>query len=121
MHLLSLKTKITTPRYADTLAWYRDLFGLEVVEALDEPDDKGSILAFPGGRNEALLEIYEGAAAAGFDGLSLQIRTSDLDAFCARIAELVDCRGPVDRAWGSRYAYLSDPNGIAIIVYEGGL
>jgi len=30
-------------------------------------------------------------------------------------------RGPIQRPWGSRYAYLSDPNGIQVILFEGGL
>ncbi len=120
MKIQSLKTKITTPRFEATVAWYRNLFGLEMVEQWDEPKDKGCILALPGGRNEALLEVYDGPAA-DFGGLSLQFRTTDIDAFRARIADDMDCRGPVDRPWGSRYLYLHDPNGIAIIVYEGGL
>lgn len=116
----SLKTKITTPRFAETIAWYRELFGLDPVEQWDEPGDKGCILAFPGGRNEAFLEIYAGPAA-NFLGLSLQFRTADLDGFHAALAGRFESGGPVDRPWGSRYLYLTDPNGIAVIVYEGGL
>ncbi len=120
MTVLSLKTKITTPRFAETIAWYRALFGLAEVEAWDQPGDKGSIFALPGGGNEALLEIYDGPTA-DFAGFSLQFRTDDLDGFHAAIAGRFESRGPINRAWGSRYLYLTDPNGISIIIYEGGL
>lgn len=119
MEMLSLKTKITTPRLAETIAFYRDLLGLVPVEQWDDPGDKGCILAIPG-RDEALLEIYDEPQCA-LDGISLQFRTDDVDAFRAELGDRTQFRGPVHRPWGSRYLYLTDPNGIAVIVYEGGL
>jgi catechol 2,3-dioxygenase-like lactoylglutathione lyase family enzyme len=116
----SLKTKITTQRLADTRAFYESLFGLAVVEEWDDPGDKGVILQFPGGHREALLEIYDGQAAQHFAGLSLQFRVDDVESFAAGLPAGVNFEGPSRRPWGSTYLYLRDPNGIQVIVYEGG-
>lgn len=120
MRLHALKTKIVTPLFEETLAFFAGLPGLTLVEQWDEPDDKGAILGFAGGAEEAFLEIYAGAADADFSGLSLQFRTNNADDFRTEIAGRYACDGPVDRQWGSRYLYLTDPNGIRIIVYSGG-
>ena len=120
MRIHALKTKIITPLYDETLAYYAGLPGLALVEQWDEPGDKGAILGFVGGAEEAFLEIYAGSGPAEFSELSLQFRTADADAFRAAIEADYACEGPVDRPWGSRYLYLTDPNGIRIIVYSGG-
>lgn len=117
----SLKTKITTPRLAATRDYYVRTFDMVVAEEWDSPDDKGVILAFRDGKEEAFLEIYDGETAHDFAGLSLQFKTDDLAAFVDGLDPDVERRGPVARPWGSRYLYLTDPNGVVIIVYEGGL
>lgn len=119
--ILSLKTKIVTDRLDETVRFYEQVLGLASVELWDEPADRGCILPLPGGREEAFLEVYEGLPAAGWDALSLQSRTPDVDAFAASLPGEVEREGPVDRPWGSRYLYLRDPNGIPIIVFSGGL
>lgn len=49
---LSPKTKITTPVYEETIIFYETLFRLQRAEEWDEPDDRGCILAFSGGKAE---------------------------------------------------------------------
>jgi catechol 2,3-dioxygenase-like lactoylglutathione lyase family enzyme len=117
----TLKTKIITPRLAETCAFYVTCFGMRVVEEWNEVDDVGCILALASDGREALLELYEGEQSDGFSGLSLQFRTDDLLAFEANLPNSIACRGPVARPWGSNYLYLTDPNGISVIVYDGGL
>lgn len=119
MALLSLKTKITSPRIAETVAWYRDLLGLMTVEEWDGPADKGCNLALPNGKDEAFLEIYEGTANQDASGLSLQFRVGDVDAFRVPEEPRFASRGPVDRPWGSRYLFLTDPNGISVVLFSG--
>ena len=119
MELISLKTRITTSRLEETMAWYRDLLGLEVAEQWNEPDDRGCILALPGGAGEALLEIYERPASAGLADLSLQFRVADVDAFRPPDEPRFASRGPVDRPWGSRYLFFTDPNGIVVVLFSG--
>lgn len=116
--VVSLKTKIVTARLTETRDWYVDLLGLSIVEEWDEPNDKGCILGLSRSSGEALLEIYEGKSSFDYDGLSLQFRVDAVDAFRARDICRFPSSGPVDRSWGSRYLYFSDPNGIRIIVYS---
>ena len=119
--IISLKTKITTPLLAETRDFYRELFGLQLVEEWDEPDDCGCILAITDVAGAAFLEIYRGAERRDFSGLSLQFRVADLDAFRDSIEGRFDYRGPIDRPWGSRYLYLTDPNALPVVVFSGGL
>lgn len=110
MHPSSLKTKTTTTRLAETRKFYITCLGMRVVEEWQEENDVGCILALEHGGREALLEIYEGPQPGDFSGLSLQFRTDDLAG-----------RDPVSRPWSSTYLHLADPNGISVVVSEGGV
>lgn len=116
---ISIKTKIITDRFEATRDWYRDLFGLAMLEEWDEPGDKGCILGLSGSGQEALLEIYAGNAPADFAGLSLQFRVADVDRFPLPSGPAYSARGPEDRPWGSRYLFLTDPNGISVVIFSG--
>lgn len=116
----ALKTKLTTDRVDDTVRFYQCLFDMEVAEDWDHPGDRGTILRFKGGVEEALLEIYAAAEPFNLDGVSLQFKTEDVDEFVAGLPAGLAFRGPIDRPWGSRYVYLQDPAGVQVIVYEGG-
>ena len=118
--MLSLKTKISTPRYRSTRRFYERVFRMVVVDEWDDPDDTGCILALPDGRQEALLEIYRVQSPLELAGVSLQFRFERLSDFLANLPDDIDTEGPVPRPWGSTYLYLRDPNGIQVIVYEGG-
>ena len=116
---LSQKTKISTPAFEQTRDWYQRLFSMKSIEAWDEPGDRGVILALEGGANEALLEIYHCETAHDFSGLSLQYRVEALDDFTKSLPADIPRDGPKARPWGAHYLYLTDPNGIPVIVYEG--
>jgi len=92
-----------------------------VAEEWNDPGDVGVILSLPEGRQEAFLEVYLVEQETTFEGLSLQFRVDSLSEFQASLPEDVGFDGPTVRPWGSKYLYLSDPNDIQIIVYEGGL
>ena len=117
----SLKTRIVTSKLAETRDFYVRCLGMELAEEWDEDEDVGCILTLPGGRREACLEICQVQETHDFSGLGLQFRCSDLAAFRSALPPGVETRGPVARPWGSFYLHLADPNGIAVIVYEGGL
>lgn len=121
MHPSALKTKITTPRMAETREFYVTCVGMRVVEEWLEANDAGCILVLASDGREALLEIYEGDAVGDYAGLSLQFRTEDLAAFRTLLPSGISVRGPVERPWGSTYLFLTDPNGISVVVFEGGL
>lgn len=114
---ISLKTKIITPLFEATRDWYRDLFGLALLEDWDEPGDKGCILGL-GAAGESLLEIYAGQAGE-FSSLSLQFRVEDVDALEIPDEPRFSRRGPEDRPWGSRYLFMTDPNGISVVIFSG--
>jgi catechol 2,3-dioxygenase-like lactoylglutathione lyase family enzyme len=117
--VISLKTKIVTSRLAETRDWYLDLLGLSIVEEWDAPGDRGCILGLSRSSGEALLEIHEGEPASGYGGLSLQFRVDAVDAFAVQDDPRFSFKGPIDRPWGSRYLYFSDPNGISVILFAG--
>lgn len=116
---IRLKTKVTTPRFAETRDWYRDLLGLELLEQWDEPLDRGCILGFGGPEGQALLEIYYAPLEADCAAFSLQFRVDDVDCFIVPNEPRFVHRGPEDRPWGSRYLFLTDPNGIAVVIFSG--
>ena len=117
---MSLKTKISTPHMRATRAFYESLFGMAVADEWDAPDDKGVILALKDGAGEAWLEIYETDTAHDFSGLSLQFKVDSLDDFIAALPAETSFDGPKARPWGATYLYLTDPNNIQVIVYQGG-
>ena len=119
MRPISLKAKIVTPRIAETRDWYRDLFGLLLLEEWDEPGDQGCILGIEGGNGEAFIEVHSGPTEHRFDGLSLQFRVEDVDRFPIPEEARFAHRGPESRPWGSRYLFFSDPNGINVVVFSG--
>jgi catechol 2,3-dioxygenase-like lactoylglutathione lyase family enzyme len=116
---LSLKTKIVTSRFEETRDWYRDLFHLQLLEEWDGPGDKGCILGLGGSAREALLEIYFGEQPGDTGGLSLQFRVTNVDRFSIPDEPRFTSRGPEDRPWGSRYLFLTDPNGISVVIFSG--
>lgn len=118
---VSLKTKISTPKYQQTRRFFKTVFGMRIAEEWNEPGDVGVILSLPEGREEAYLEIYFAEQETSFAGLSLQFRVASLSEFQSSLPESVSYEGPTARPWGSTYLYLRDPNDIQIIVYEGGL
>jgi catechol 2,3-dioxygenase-like lactoylglutathione lyase family enzyme len=116
----SLKTRITTGRLAETRAFYVLCLGMHVAQEWRDGDDAGCVLTLAGGGRQALLEIYEGPQPDDLSALSLQFGTPDLAGFQASLPPGTGARGPVERPWGSKYLYLTDPNGISVVVYEGG-
>lgn len=117
--LLSMKTKIVTPRVEATRDWYCDLFGLTVLEEWNEPNDCGCILGLHSIPGEALLEIHRKVKGSDYSGVGLQFRVDDVDAFAVPQDERFRSRGPITRPWGSRYLFFSDPNGISVVVFSG--
>ena len=115
----SLKTKIVTSRFDETRDWYVSLLNLQILEEWNEPDDRGCILGLGGSAREALLEIYFGDDVADFSGLSLQFRVADVDRLDIPDEQRFARRGPEDRPWGSRYLFLTDPNGISVVLFSG--
>ena len=118
---MSLKFKISTPFFEQSVEFYRQVLGMHLVEEWDSPGDKGAIMGLSGGHDEALLEIWYSEEKQDFSGLSLQFRIENLADFVNALPESVDYDGPRPRPWGSTYLYLRDPSDILVVVYEGGI
>lgn len=117
-----MKTRIETPQFDESVAFYTELVGLTVVESWDEGADRGAILALgdsPTG--QAFLELAPTALPKSHDAISLQFRVTDIDAVAERLRDRWPFRGPEQRPWGSTYLYLKDPAGVRVILYEGEL
>ena len=117
--LLSMKTKIVTPRLEETRRWYCDLFGMSVLEEWNDPDDCGCILGLGKTPGEALLEIHRRITVSDYTGMSLQFRVDDVDRFHVPQEERFRSQGPESRPWDSRYLSFKDPNGISVVVFSG--
>lgn len=68
-----------------------------VAEGWDEPGDRGAILALPGGKQEAFLEIYYADRSSDFAGLGLHFRIGSLGALIASPPKTVSFEGPTAR------------------------
>ena len=91
---------------------------MQIVEHWNEPDDKGIILKPLGNASSGRLELYVSHESQNFDGVSLQFEVQDIQAFVKDLGDEIDHSGPILRPWGSLYVYLTDPNGIQVIVYS---
>ena len=65
-----------------------------------------------------LLELGDDAEAPAPSGFSIQIEVSDVLATQLRIGDTWPTEGPTPRPWGLTYLYLTDPNGVGIILYQ---
>lgn len=116
-----LKTRIETPLMRESVAFYTDVIGLEVLSTWDEQGDRGAILGLGGSPGaQAFLEIAH-VADGPPPAVSLQFRVDDLAAVETRLRGRWEYRGPEARPWGSTYLYLRDPAGVQVIIYEGEL
>jgi lactoylglutathione lyase len=99
--------------------FYRDVLGLETSFGEDEGPyasfraGDGSIAIFERHGQEQTVELRP----AG-DGALVVLEVDDADAEVARLGDAVVC-GPVDRPdWGGRVAYVRDPDGNLIELFQ---
>jgi catechol 2,3-dioxygenase-like lactoylglutathione lyase family enzyme len=109
-----------TRSFQPMLHFYRDLLGLTVVQAWDEPGNRGAILALGGRVENATVEILELAgrpmAAQAADDIEAGIYVDDVDAWHdeLRARGVAIARGLEDTAWGHRSFGVDDPDGLRI-------
>lgn len=114
-----LKTKICTRHYQACAEFYERVFGLTRLAEWDQPEDKGIILSLGEGYSAGRLEFHHQASGGDFADVGLQFKVDDLPKFLAELPADIDYEGPSDRPWGARYAMLTDPAGVAIVIYDG--
>lgn len=92
---MRLKTRIETPRWTETVAFYRDILGLEVLQSWESDGDTGAILGWTDAPSPVeALEIAQTDSPVAYRGLSLQFRVPDLEAALERLRDRWAFTGP---------------------------
>lgn len=107
-----------TPKYDETVAFYRDGLGLSVYRSWDRDEgDRGTIFVAPNGRG--LIEIEYGAQVP-VGGVGLYIEASDLESWYERVqkagATVTKAIGETD--YGHRNFKIVDPSGIELSFFR---
>lgn len=106
--------ELRTPRWADAVAWYRDVLGLRV---LVRSADEGYALLAAGDVRLAILA--RPAAAAASDRWSLAFEVADLEGARARlVAAHAAPAEPRTHAEGYRELTVADPDGNRIRLFS---
>ena len=108
---------ITTAAFDASLAFYRDVIGLEVVEEWTDAGH-GAVLSAGGPARVELIDLPDSARVAT-ESLFIGLKVSAIDPAYERAVagghEIV--RVPADRPWGGRGFVVRDPNGVAVNIY----
>ncbi|MFL5965806.1 MAG: VOC family protein [Gaiellaceae bacterium] len=105
---------IHTERFAESVAFYRDALGLDLVEEWHE-GGHGAVLRLSG---SALLELIELAAASGHGAVALGLEVDDVDACYDRLVGAgAQVKAPPVDAFGKRGFGTTDPNGVPVNIY----
>lgn len=109
---------ITTAAFDASLAFYRDVVGLEVVEEWTDAGH-GATLSAGGPARVELIDLPENARRVENDSLFIGLQVSAIEVIHerAKAADVEIVREPADRPWGGRGLVIRDPNGVAINVY----
>jgi lactoylglutathione lyase len=113
------QVRLLVDDFAAAFRFYRDVLGLETTFA----EDEGPYASFRAG--DGAIAIFERTGQeetvdlrAPGDGALVVLEVEDADAEVARLGDHVVC-GPVDRPdWGGRVAYLRDPDGNLIELFQ---
>jgi catechol 2,3-dioxygenase-like lactoylglutathione lyase family enzyme len=109
---------ITTAAFDASLAFYRDVIGLEVVEEWTDAGH-GATLSAGGPARVELIDLPERARRVENDSLFIGLQVSAVEEIHerAKTAGVEIVREPADRPWGGRGLVIRDPNGVAVNVY----
>lgn len=128
--LLSCKTVIRTKDFKSSKSFYTQLLNLSIIEEYnDNNGSRGIIFRFGEEGSNALLEVSEIKEHHGYyqeqfsenfnnNKSSIQLRTDDVFKWASILNKVWETKGPILRPWGSYYLYLSDPDGLQIIIYQ---
>jgi catechol 2,3-dioxygenase-like lactoylglutathione lyase family enzyme len=110
---------VTTARFDESLRFYRDLLGLELVEEWAEYGH-GAVLSGGGQARVELIELDVPNEALPGHAPFLGLQVDDVEDRHGRLlAAGANVVSPLaDRAWGGRGFGVLDPNGVSINVYS---
>lgn len=108
---------ITTGAFDASLAFYRDVIGLEVVEEWTDAGH-GAVLSAGGPARVELIDLPE-RARVDTESMFIGLQVGTIEGLYERATaaghEII--REPADRPWGGRGFVVRDPNGVAINIY----
>lgn len=108
-----------THRYAETVAFYRDVLDLEVFRSWDRGYlERGTMFRSPNGTG--FIEVEEGKEAPTVVGAGLYIQVEDVDTWYHRLVErgVVMIQPLTDTSYGHRSFKFADPNGFEIRMFR---
>jgi uncharacterized glyoxalase superfamily protein PhnB len=124
MNALQVSIVRHTKNYEAMLEFYRDGLGLQITEEWDEPDDRGTLLAFDGKAGSTVIEVIdlEDEAVPGVKpiNVALSIQVEDADSLHDELIKrgISIARGLEDAPWGHRSFGIDDPDGFRIWFYH---
>lgn len=111
--LLEFRYYYFTELYEETVAFYRDLVGLQVVSSWDRaPDERGTVFRSPNGTG--LIEVEAGESPGPGGGIYIEV--DDVDGWHAELVSRgVPIASPLtDTSYGHRQFRIVDPAGLEI-------
>jgi len=124
MNLLQVSVVRHTKNYETMVTFYRDNLGMKTTQQWDEPDNRGTLLAFGGKAGSTVIEIIElgNEAVPGVKPINivLSIEVDDADAWHEELVKqgIPIARGLEDAPWGHRSFGIDDPDGFRIWYYH---
>ncbi len=108
---------ITSGAFDASLAFYRSVIGLELIEEWTDAGH-GAVLSAGGPARVELIDMPDGARVTT-DSLFIGLQVGEIDDLYrrAKAAGHEILREPVDRPWGGRGFVVRDPNGVALNIY----
>jgi catechol 2,3-dioxygenase-like lactoylglutathione lyase family enzyme len=116
MDVLSSRVLLRPTDAGRSRRFYRDVLGLAVYREFGDPADPSLVFFLGGG----YLEVSSAAEPAAPGNLSLWMQVRDLRAEHRRLADLdvTVLRPPLIEPWGLREMWISDPDGVRIVLVE---
>jgi catechol 2,3-dioxygenase-like lactoylglutathione lyase family enzyme len=124
-NVTELRVTLTVVDFAQALAFYRDVLGLQQVA--DWSSETGRVVALDAGR--ATLELFDQAQAESVDAIEAGRRVSGAVRFAVRVADSQDMAArlvaagaeqvapPVITPWGDRNARVQAPDGMQLTLF----
>ena len=124
-NVTELRVALTVEDFAQALAFYRDVLGLEQVA--DWSSQTGRVVVLDAGR--ASLELFDQAQAESVDAVEAGRRVSGTVRFAVRVADSEDMASrlvaagaarvapPVTTPWGDRNARVQTPDGMQLTLF----
>jgi catechol 2,3-dioxygenase-like lactoylglutathione lyase family enzyme len=109
---------ILTASFDATLAFYRDVIGLALIEEWSD-SGHGAVLSAGGVARVEIIDLPERAQPIATESMFIGLKVPSIDPIHERAIEqrCEIVREPEARPWGGRGFVVRDPNGLAVNVY----